>query len=59
MARFSTPTQTFKRVLSVRGGVAIYKLLLCGFLKLLSTYDQLGNVGGKFKANFYKMEYEN
>lgn len=41
MARFSTPTQMFKRVLSVRGGVGIYKLPLCGFLKLLSTYDQL------------------
>lgn len=29
MARFSTPTRAFKRILSVRGDVGIYKLLLC------------------------------
>lgn len=59
MARFSTPTQAFWRVLSVRAASGIYELLLCGFLQLLSADDQPGDVGGKFKANFYKMEYGN
>lgn len=59
MARFSPPTQAFWRVLSVRGGSGIYKLLLCGFLQLLSAQDQPGDVGGKFEANFYKMEDDN
>lgn len=59
MARFSTPTQTFWGVLSVRGCSGIYELLLCGFLQLLSVDDQPRDVGGKFEGNFYKMEYDN
>lgn len=51
-------TQPFKGVLSVRDGAGNYKLLLCRFLKLLCTFDQLWDVGGKFKTIFCKMKYQ-
>lgn len=32
---------------------------LCAFLPLLSAHHQPGDVGGKFEANFHKMEHDN